>query len=151
MKKILCAALMLSLLFTMLPCSVFATTDGIVETIRMDDGSYMVISVVTSPVRAGNTVSGSKVCTFYDSDHNAEWEAVLTASYVFTGGSYTCTSASCNVSIYANQWYVVSKSTNYAGNRATANLTMGKRVVGITTEKPKYIINMYCDINGNLS
>ena len=150
MKRMLCAALVLVLLAGVLPFGAFATAPRD-NTITYDDGSYLVISVDVSPARAGNTVTGNKTYTYYDSDNNMEWRAKLTASYVFTGGSYTCTSANCNVTIYADQWYVISNTTNYAGNRATANLTMGKRLLGVTTAKPQYTINLYCDVNGNLS
>lgn len=153
MKKFICTILALSLLIGILPYGVFATTEAkSAETIQLEDGHYIVVSVTTSPARAGNTVNGSKTYICYDSDDNAEWKAELSASYVFTGGSYTCTSADCDVTVYASyRWHMISKSTNFAGNRATANLTMGKRVAGVTTDRPQYTINLYCDFYGNLS
>lgn len=156
MKRMLCVALVLVLLAGVLPFGVFAASPSDdTNTITYDDGSYLVISLDVSPARAGNagnTVSGNKTYTFYNSDGVTEWQAKLTASYVFTGGSYTCTSANCNITVYdTNRWHVISKTTNYAGNRATANFTMGKRVLGVTTDKPQYTVNLYCDVNGNLS
>lgn len=152
MKRLICVALVLILLIGILPGSTLAAAEvKDTEVIELEDGRYVEITFESSSARIANTVSGSKTYTFYDSDDNMEWKAKLSASYVFTGGSYTCTSASCDVTIYANQWYVVSKTTNYAGNRATANLTMGRKVLGITVEKPQFTINLYCDFNGNLS
>lgn len=152
MKRLLTFILVLILLVGVLPREALAANEvDETDVVRFTDGSYMEVIVDKSVTRISNELSGYKTYTFKDSDGNTEWIAKLTANYVFTGGSYTCTSANCTITIYASRWYEISKSTSCAGNRATANFTMGKRVLGITTEKPQYTINLYCDVNGNLS
>ena len=152
MKKIFALALAIILLIGVLPSNAFAANEaGEVDVVCYEDGSCMEVSVEQSIARIANEVSGSKTYTFRDSDGNIEWVAKLSATYVFTGGSYTCTSASCTLTIYDNNWYQISKTTNYAGNRATANLTLGRKALGVTIEKPQYTINLYCDFYGNLS
>ena len=149
MKRLIAVLLAIISLISVLSFGVNATTES--EIIQLEDGRYIEIITQTSPARISNNVSGSKVYTCYGSDDSKLWKATLTASYVFTGGSYTCTSADCTVTIYDSHWYVFSKTTNYAGNRATANLTMGRKYLGVTVEKPQYTLNLYCDFNGNLS
>lgn len=152
MKRFFSATLVVILLIGLLPCNVLAVTQPEEpEFIQLGDGGYVTISIMTSPARASNTVNGSKTYNWYSSDGVLQWKAILNASYVFTGGSYTCTSANCTITIYDNNWYQISKTTNYAGNRATANLTMGQKYLGITIAKPQHTINLYCDVNGNLS
>ena len=155
MKRLFSVALAVILLITMLPCSALAasetkdTQDTYV--VRYDDGSYMEVSIDTFSARVPNTVSGTKKYTFYDSDDNMEWQAKLNATFAYSGAWYTCTTASCNLTIYDSQWYEISKSTARSSNNAYAYLTLGRRVLGVTIERPEYTIKLTCDTSGNLS
>ena len=152
MKRLFCVALALIMVIGMLPCSAIAASEvEDTETIWYDDGSYMEITVEKSRARVANVVSGSKTYTFYGNDGGAEWKAKLSATFAYSGGWYTCTTANCDVTIYDNDWYVVSNSTIRSSNNAVTNLTMGRRVLGVTVEKPQYTIKITCDSNGNLS
>lgn len=152
MKKVFCIALVLVLTIAMLPCGAFSASEpGNTEIIHYDDGSYMEISVAESLTRAANTVSGAKTYTFYAADGDVEWKAKLTATFAYSGGWYTCTTANCDVTIYASKWYVISNSTVRSSNNAVTNLTMGRKSAGVTVERPQYTIKLTCDNNGNLS
>ena len=152
MKKFWCLALILILMIGILPSNAIAANEvETTETIWYDDGSYMEITVQKSLSRVANTVSGSKTFTFYGNDGGVEWKAKLSATFAYSGAWYTCTTASCNVTIYDSSWYEISNSTSRGSNNAYAYLTMGRRVLGVTVERPQYTIQLTCDSNGNLS
>lgn len=119
--------------------------------ITLDDGSYLQITIEELTTRATNTRTANKYLTHYNSSDEVLWEAKLTASFTYTGTTSACTSANCSVTVNDSAWYVVSKSASYSGNTATANLTMGKKFLGITIDKPEYTITLTCDKDGNLS
>ena len=119
--------------------------------VYFDDGSYMTAEVITNRMRASGSVTGNKIKTYYDSEGNTKWKAVLTGSFTYTGSSATCTSASIDVTIYDSNWYVVSKSASKSGNTASASVTMGKKVAGVTVSKVSVNLTLSCDANGNLS
>ena len=136
----------------MLPCNALAANqDDHIEIIQFEDGGYVEISTEMSPARVANTVTGSRTYTYYDSNHEKSWAAKLTATFAYSGGWYTCTTANCDVTIYDNQWYEISNTTTRSSNNAYAYLTMGRRVLGVTVERPEYTIRLTCDNNGNLS
>lgn len=150
MKRIFAAILVMVLLISALPCGVSAAADT--QVIALEDGSYVVVSVEKSSARAANTVTGSKNYTYYDSNNNLQWKAKLTATFAYSGGWYTCTTANCNVTITnTTNWYVVSNNTIRSSNNAVTNLTMGRKALGVTVEKYPYTITLTCDNNGNLS
>lgn len=151
-KRLISFILVMVLMFGQLSYSVFAAEEPVdTQIISFEDGSYIEVSVIESSARVANTVSGSKKYTFYDGNNNKSWEAKLTATFAYSGGWYTCTTANCNVTIYDSQWYVISNSTVRSSNNAVTNLTMGLRTAGVTIERPQYTIKLTCDINGNLS
>lgn len=152
MRKLICVSVVFILVMSMLPYGVFAASESKnTEIIWYDDGSYMEISVKESVTRVANTVSGSKTYTYYGANGGVEWKAVLSATFAYSGSWYTCTTASCNVTISESQWYVISNSTTRSSNNAITNLTMGRKLLGVTIDKPQYTIKLTCDSNGNLS
>ena len=151
-KKFISFAIILVLLLGLFPCYAFAVDIAEdTDIILLDDGSYIEVMVETSPARAANTVSGSKKYVCRDSDGDVMWEAKLSATFAYSGAWYTCATADCDVTIYESNWYVISNSTTRSSNNAYAYLTMGRRVLGVTVERPEYTIKLTCDINGNLS
>lgn len=148
--RIFSIVLIAVLLVGMFPVNVSAaqTHESI---ITLDDGSYLQITIEDISARATNTRTANKYLTYYNSSDEVEWEAKLTASFTYTGTTSSCTSAGCSVTVNDSAWYVVSKSASYSGNTATANLTMGKKFLGITIDKPEYTITLTCDKDGNLS
>ena len=151
-KRLLSIALVMILLLGLFPMSAFAANEiEDTEIIVFEDGSYLEISIVTSSARVANTVSGAKKYTYRDSNGNVDWEAKLNATFAYSGAWYTCTTASCSLTISDSQWYEISKSTARGTNNAYAYLTMGRKVLGVTIERPEYTIQLTCDSNGNLS
>ena len=121
------------------------------EIIWLDNDSYIKVTTQTISTYASGTVTKSKSYTFYTGD-DAQWKTTLNGTFTYNGVTSTCTSSSCSVSIYnSTNWYVVSKSANKSDNTATATVTIGYKVLGITTRKDTYDLTLTCDKNGNVS
>jgi len=150
MKRILSYILVLAMMICMIPICGNAVENK-VETIYFEDGSYMTIEVITKSARASGTVSGTKPYTYYGSDGNAYWKAVISGSFRYTGSSATCISASIDVTIYDSSWYTVSKSASKSGNTAYGSATIGEKVLGVTVSKVPVSLTLSCDSDGNLS
>lgn len=152
MKRFICI-----LLAGILACSVFASSVSAAEAeseiviFCFEDGSYLTEFFTSFSGRASGSKSGNKGVTYYDSDGTAQWRAVLSGTFTYTGASATCTASSINVTIYDTDCYVVSKSATKSGNTATGNATVGEKVLGITVSRVPVTISLKCDANGNLS
>ena len=152
MKRFLTYALSV-LLFALIPLNVFAAgnIDENTTVIYFDDGSYLVETIQVREMRASGTKSGTKTKAFYGSDDELEWKAILQGKFTYTGSSSSCTSSSCNVTIYDSAWYTVSKSATKSGNTANASVTMGEKLICVTVRKVSTNLSLSCDANGNLS
>lgn len=150
MKRFISCFLLAIILMNILPVFCMAK-EGTEETIFFEDGSYMIIEIVTNGSKASGSVTGNKRYTYYNDSNVTQWQAVLTGTFTYTGYSSTCTSSSVNVSIYDSTWYVSSKYASKSGNTATASVTMGKTLEGITMTKVPVNLTLSCDANGNLS
>lgn len=150
MKRLLSMALAVMLVFCSL--SVFAAAaEETVETVYLEDGSYLTIQTITYDTRASGSKSGSKVYTHHGSNGDDIWKATLSGSFTYNGSSATCTSSSVDVTIYNSAWYTVSKSASKSGNTATASVTMGEKRGGVTVTTLPISLSMSCDKDGNLS
>lgn len=149
MKRFVCCALLVCMLLAMLPFTAYAseTTEDV---IYFEDGSYLTISITTTPMRASGTKNGSKTYT-YNYDGGSAWKATLSGSFSYTGSSATCTSSSVSMSVYDSAWYTVSKNADKSGASATGSIIMGRKALGVTVEKIPYSLKLTCDANGNLS
>lgn len=146
----LCLIITLSIL-TPFSAHATETADTNKEIIVFEDGSYLEIVTTSISTRASGSKTGYKAYSYVNNSNVLIWKATLTATFTYTGTSSTCTSANCSVSISDSEWYVISNSTTRSGNTATTNLTMGRKVLGITVTKPSYTITLSCDKDGNLS
>lgn len=152
MKRIVCAALAVALLVPALFINCYAVEEqGEIVVAEFDDGSYMTEVCKENLSRASGSKTGSKTRTYYDGNGVVVWKAVLTGTFTYTGTSSTCTSSSCSASISDSAWYVVSKSASKSSNVATASVTMGEKVLGVTVSKVSFDLTLTCDANGNLS
>jgi len=118
------------------------------EKIVLENGSYFLVEVTDVGIRAANTISGSKSYTYYESDGVAQWKATLYGSFSYTGSSALCTSSSVDVTIYKSAWSVKTKSASKSANTASANVSVQKKLVGITVPAS---ISLSCNANGKLS
>lgn len=115
----------------------------------MDDDSYYVTTV--TELMARSTKTGSKTTIYNDSDGVAQWKVVVTGTFSYTGTSSTCTSASHSVTIYDDTWYTYSQTSYKSSNKAIAEVTMKKKLLGIVTSTRSVNLTLSCDANGNLS
>ena len=152
MKRFLIIVIMAILICTF-PVNTMALTmdEDQTNVYYFEDGSYLKESIQVYEMRASGTKTGSKTQSYYDSNGNLDWKAVLTGTFTYTGASSECTSSICNVTIYDSEWYTVSKSATKSGNTASASVTMGQKLLGVTISKKTTTINLACDANGNLS
>lgn len=150
MKRFLTFILVISLVFS-LPLFASATQNTNEDIIYMDDGSYIIVTIDSMDTRASGSKTGSKSYNFYSSNDELEWKAVLSGTFTYNGTSATCTSSSCNITVYQNNWYEISKTATRSGNTAYATFTMGRKVLGITVSKKDYSLTLSCDANGILS
>lgn len=152
MKKTISILMVLISLFSMISLNAFAANGAANDDIvRLEDGSYIVVTTEPSLARVANTVTGSKVYTCYGSNDNVLWKATLTATFAYSGAWYTCTTANCNVTIYSSYWRVAEKNTVGTGSCAITDLTMERVVSGEVQETISCRIKLNCDSNGNLS
>lgn len=148
MKRIVCSVLAAVLMLCMIPMQGKAAE---AEIVMLENGDYMMIETVRFGMRASGTVTGNKTYTYYDSNDDAQWKAVLTGKFTYTGSGATCTSSSVSTTIYDSSWTVISKSATKSGNKAKASVKMGDKVEGTITTTVPVSLTLSCDANGNLS
>ena len=148
-KAISCLILVVMLIpLFLINCFAVETESGVTY---FQDGSYIIDEIKINKGRASGAINGSRTKSYYDADGNLEWKAVLNGSFAYTGSSATCTSSSVSVTIYDSAWYTISKSATKSGNTASASVTMGYKLLGITTNRVTVTPTLSCDANGNLS
>ena len=146
--KIIAFFLLITLL---IPINAFAAKERTGDIIYLQNGSYITVEITSTGERATSTKTASKTYVCHDSSDNEEWRATLTGTFTYTGTTSACTASSCNVTITDSDWYVVSKTASKSGSSALADLTMGRKFLGITIEKETINMTLTCDANGNLS
>lgn len=151
MKKALCVGLLVIMLVSLTVSVSAAEIVTNEEVVYYDDGSYLVISIQESFARAAGTKTGSVTYTYHAADGSDEWKAVLKGTFTYDGTTSTCTSSSCTVTVYADNWYEISKTAGKSGGIATASVTMGRKFLGITIAQDTYELTLACDKDGNLS
>ena len=101
--------------------------------------------------RAAETITENKTYTYTASNGDVEWKAILRGTFSYTGSSSNCSASSCDVTINNSSWYVVSKTVGQTGATASADVTIGLKLWGITTKKVPINIHLTCDADGYLS
>lgn len=152
MRRCISLFLLAALLLTTFSIHGFASEimeEHVVE--RFEDGSYMTEWITVSQTRASGTKTGTKDKVYYNENGEAEWKVAISGTFSYTGSSATCTSASSSVTIYNSDWYTISKSASKSGNTATANVTMGEKLLGVKVDEVSTSVSLKCDANGNLS
>lgn len=120
------------------------------ETISQPDGTTLEIYTVVYPTRSGNYLDGSRYYRGRNSSGDVLWTATLNARFYYNGSMSSCVSASLNIQIYESSYYEVSRSVTKEDETATANFTIGRRVLGITVSQIPFTLTLSCDMNGNL-
>ncbi len=150
MKRKISILLLLVMIFSMVPFRAKAEQSH-EDIVFLEDGSYIVTSILEVQSRVTGSKGGSKTSTYYANDGTLQWQATLTASFSYNGTSATCTTSNCSVTVHNSEWYTVSKNASKSGNTAMTTVTMGRKVLGITVDKDTIDIALSCDKNGNLS
>ena len=152
-RRIFSCLLMVALLVAVLPQYALAEEPacGPAKIIYMENGDYIVVTTEVYETRATQTKSANKKYSYTTSNGDVEWIITLNGTFTYTGTTSTCTASSCTVTVNDNSWYVVSKTASRSGSTATANVTMGRKLLGITIAKDDYTLTLTCDKNGNLS
>lgn len=154
MKRIAALLLTVTMVLLLLPVNAYAASDfqetQVIEVQRFTDGSYLVITIQSIETYASGAKTGTDTCTYYSASNEILWEAVLTGTFTYNGTTATCTASSCDVTIYDNNWYVISKSASKSANAATGTVTMGYKFLGITIKQDTYDLSLSCDPYGNL-
>lgn len=153
MKRSICTLLAVVFFFSLFPlkCDAVEVTEPKNVVTYYADGSYSIEEISAVETRASGTKTGTKTNSHYSSAGVLEWKAVLTGTFSYTGSSATCTSSSCDVTVYNSAWYTISKSAGKSGSSATAAVTMGKKLLGVTVDQRSVNLKLTCDANGNLS
>lgn len=151
-KKAFVLLLISCLLFAAsLPVQAAQETDSNIQIIPLNDEYYLEIIITQVNARSVNTKTGTKIFNMRNSENDAiEWQAVLTATFTYTGTSAACTGGNCRVTIYDHTWYKISNVTTISGNAATTALTMGSKMLGVTVLEKDFTIRLTCDKYGIL-
>lgn len=153
MKYMRCLIAFILLFALFLPTQVMAAevTTYTEDVIYFEDGSYITMELTVIESRASTTKSGSKSYICRGGNDDELWRATLTGTFSYTGTSSVCTASSCSVKITDTDWYTISKNASRTSNYAYADVTMGKKFLGITVEEESISIKLTCDRYGNLS
>ena len=155
MKRFICIIFAAMLLLTMFPMSVSADTQE--KRIYLEDGSYYTETICSIPLLAinsilrENTVRHNITRTYNSASGVAQWSFTLSGTFRYDGTSATCIATSCSTSILQSGWSCSSKSSHAVGNMAVGDVTMVKKLLGITIETRTAHLTLTCDANGNIS
>jgi len=149
-KRLLCLVLSLLMFLSVFPV-VQASSPAEEQIIYLDDGRYIVVTIDVSVSRSIYSKTGQTKYESFSSDGILEWKIVLNATYIYTGTSATCTQSTISVTVYADNWYEVSKTAGKSGASATGSVTMGRKVLGVTVAKETYDLSLTCSPTGTLS
>ena len=161
MKRCCYLLLTFVLIFSCWPPEVFAIVqendndeviDSVVyqECIVQSDGSVLEIRTVRS-AKTANYVNGSTYILKRSNTGTVLWRATLTARFFYNGSASSCVSAVLTTQFDDSSYFEVSRNVTKEDETATANFTIGHRVLGITVGTKSYTLNLTCDMNGNIS
>lgn len=123
------------------------------------DGSKIITCVYEDVANQGiataattTTKSGRKTKTVQDSDGDTLFTLTVTGTFtVVTGTSATCTAASYSYTAPGSGWSLKTGSATKSSNKAIANGTFVKKVLGITTKSQDVTVTLTCSTSGTLS
>lgn len=151
-KHLILYILILAVFLSAFPFQAAASSADGETTVLSGDGWHIVVTITEIATRATQQKTASKEFKYIkDSDGTVLWTITLTGTFTYTGTSSSCTNAAYSVTSYSSSWYEVSGSASKSGNTASCTVTMGRKFLGITVEKPNFTLTLTCDKNGNLS
>ena len=121
----------------------------------LDDGSYVVTTLTSSPITSRSTTftkTGNQVVSVFSGDDELLCQYTLYGEFeVVSGVSAVCISATYTQNIYASGWTFSDGQAYKSGNTAYGLGKFTKKVLLITTKVVDIDISITCDIYGNLS
>ena len=141
MRRIVCFLVACLLLLGVFPYSVQAESEAGIDTEYPSDGGYIITELVNPGAR---DASQTKVKTYYNSNDVAEWKITLVGTFRYNGSAATCTGATCDVEIYTDDWYLISKSASFELATASCEVTLGQKLLGVTVGTPTYELSLTC-------
>lgn len=153
MKKIISILLVLVSIVLMVPATQASaqTNTADLDIIYLEDGGYIMVELNTNSNMARATVSKSKICTRYSDTDEMQWKITLSGSFTYDGITASCTSSSCTVTIYKNDWYTDSKTSWKSANSAYATVVMARKLLGVTVARETIDLTLTCDRYGKVS
>ena len=151
MRRFVAALLIMAMFIPVTAINVSAQDQNVNGVEWFDEGSYILERISTYDSRLSGRKTGSKTYDYYGSDGKLKWSASVFGNFVYTGATSSCTESNVTVSIYDDQWVVVSKQASRNGSVATGEVVMGMTRLGVTVGSVKYSLSLTCDANGNLS
>lgn len=151
MKRVIVLMTVLCLLLSVFPFGAYAESedDELVE--YLPDGGYIVTEIFDIDTRAAQSATKSFAKTKYDENGNLDWKITLTATFTYDGVTARCTATDLDVTIYDSSWYKISAYHSREAAQGYANVQLGRKVLGVTVEKPTYYLSLNCTPDGNIS
>ena len=128
-----------------LMCLPAMAADSSAETIYYEDGSYAIITLTSSSVRASK--SDIKAYTYYNPQGQRCFTYRLLASFTYNGVMSRADTAENTVSIYRQGWDMSTHSEYVSGNTAYGRATF----TGPSGESRTASLTLTCDKNGTIS
>lgn len=125
----------------------------------LEDGSKIITCVYEEVSNQGIataattvTKSGKKTQTVQDSDGDILFTLTVNGTFsVIMGNSCSCTASSYSYTTPGSGWSLKTGSATKSANKAYANATFVKKILGITTQTKTSSVTLTCSINGVLS
>ena len=153
MKKFSSIILALLFIITSSICS-FASQISINsnnETIKYEDGSYVIISITTDHNDFYTTSkSAKKDYKFFNSKDELQWTATVYGTFSFNGTTSSCIKASTAYKIYNKSWKVKNSTASKKNNSAIGNFTIKHYMIGIPVQTETFKVTLSCKPNGTL-
>ncbi len=153
LKKFVSVFLLSLILFSMCSFNTFATDENSdTSIINLNNGAYLVVEISEINInRATNTKSGTKSITYKNDNNESMWKATITGTFTYTGSSATCTKASINYNVYADNWKMKEAISSKSGNKAIGDVTAKRYLLGIPVETVNQTFYLTCSATGTLS
>ena len=120
----------------------------------LEDGSYLVTTIKTSPTPRAEVYSKSaaKEVVLYNSSDEIQWNYFLIGTFTIeTGVSCVCTNSTYSYNIYDNSWSLTDHSNSYSGNAAYGTAVFKRKILFITTSTQNIEGAVVCDAYGVIS
>lgn len=131
----LALALCLSAMALIIP-SAAADGDNTTQIIRLEDGSYVIITIECdqpqgeiAPFASRYPKEGSKNYSSYNSSDELVWTFHVHGTFTYDGTTATATAATYSYTIYDSSWSFVKGSSSYSGATATATGSFKKLLI----------------------